>query len=274
MQLAEHAERLSEARRALLEKYLRGEMARGKVQPATIPKRGAKRAPLSRSQQQIWVHSQLAGAHLIYNEPITIHRHGELKVGALERSFAEITQRHEAWRTTFEWENDRGVQIVHEAPSYVSIPFDDLRNHPEKEIEALRLATEDARTPFNLERGPMYRLRLVRLSETEHRLFITLHHIIFDGISLYRVLLPELLTCYEAFASGSWPALPDLPIQYSDYALWQQESQIAPDHLSHWETALRDLPVLELETDRPRPPMQTYAGEWRDSKSRTRPRRG
>lgn len=271
MRPAEHAARLSEARRALLEKYLRGEMERGKTR--AIPKRRAERAPLSYSQQQIWLHSQLArpaaasdrgyngtDGSLIYNEPITIHRHGELNIPALERSFLEIVRRHEAWRTTFDWEADEAVQIVGEAPSKISIPCDDLRSHSDKETEALRLATEDARRPFDLSRGPMYRLRLVRLDEKDYRLFITLHHIIFDGVSLYRVFLPELLTFYEAFANRSWPAFPDLPIQYSDYALWQRESPVAPEHLSYWESVLRDLPALELKTDRPRPAAQTYAG--------------
>jgi amino acid adenylation domain-containing protein len=254
---------LSDARRALLQKYLRGELSRSDAKSAAIPKReGPGPAALSYSQQQIWLHSQLAGAHLIYNEPITIHRRGELNVSALECSFTEVVRRHEAWRTTFEWEGDRGVQIVREPPAHIKIPFVDLRRHSRPAEEALRLATEDARQPFDLTRGPMYRLRLVRLSDDEHRLFITLHHIIFDGVSLYRVLLPELLRLYKAFAKGKSPALPDLPIQYPDYAAWQRETieEIPPKQLAYWQRELRDLPVLELKTDRPRPPTQTYSG--------------
>ncbi len=254
---------LSETRRALLQKYLRGQMPRRETKPATISRRiDSGPAPLSYSQQQIWLHSQLAGAFLIYNEPITIHRHGPLNFGALERSFTEIVRRHEAWRATFEWKGDRAVQIVREPPAHVAIPFVDLRSHPQPEAEALRLATEDARQPFDLGRGPMYRLRLVRLSDQEYRLFITLHHIIFDGVSLYRVFLPELLTFYEAFAQGRTPTLPPLPIQYSDYAIWQRESveRLASDDLGWWEKVLGDAAVLELKTDRPRPVTQTYAG--------------
>jgi amino acid adenylation domain-containing protein len=262
MQPAEHAARLSEARRALLEKYLRGEMARQKSENAIIPRRGLERAPLSYSQQQIWLHSQLAGADLIYNEPITIHHHGELNVSALEQSFGEIVRRHEAWRTTFEWEGDNGVQIVQEAPANISIPFNDLRSHPRKEAEALRLATEDARRPFDLRRGPMYRPRLLRLSERDYRLFIALHHIIFDGVSLYRIFVPELLACYEALVQERPVPLAELPIQYPDYAVWQRESiaRLAPEHLAYWEAVLRDLPDLELKTDRPRPATQTFTG--------------
>jgi amino acid adenylation domain-containing protein len=273
MELAEHAAGLSETRRALLEKYLRGEMARPKTKPALIPRRnGDGTAPLSSSQQQIWLHSQLArsvageggrdnGASLIYNEPITIHRRGELDVFALERSFTEMVWRHEAWRTTFHWEGERAVQIVHPAPTHIDIPFDDLRSHPHAEAEALRLATEDARRPFDLTRGPLYRLRLVRLRDDEHRLFITLHHIIFDGVSLYRVFLPELLVFYQALVEGRSPALAELPIQYSDYAWWQQQSlrHLPPEHFTYWREVLHDVPPLEVKPDHARA-TQTYAG--------------
>jgi len=161
MQPAEHHDRLSEARHALLEKYLRGEMTRRKAKPAVIPKRqGTGPAPLSYSQQQIWLHSQLAGTHLIYNEPITIHRHGELNISVLERSFTEIVKRHEAWRTTFHWNGERSVQIAHNPPTHIAIPFVDLRSHPQAEKEALRLATNDAQQPFDLARGPMGKVLL------------------------------------------------------------------------------------------------------------------
>jgi aspartate racemase len=210
----------------------------------------------------MWLHSQLAGGYQIYNEPITIHRRGELNVSALERSFSEIVRRHEAWRTTFQWEGDEPVQMVHPAPAHIEIPMTDLRAHPHPEQEGLRLATEDAHQPFDLTRGPMYRLRLVRLAEAEHRLYLTLHHIIFDGVSLYRVLLPELLAAYDAFARNESPALNELPIQYPDYAAWQRNSikEIPPEQLSYWKTVCDDLPVLDLKTDHPRPPTQTYAG--------------
>jgi aspartate racemase len=254
---------LSEARHALLQRYLRGGIARDDAKPATIPKRKESGpAPLSYSQQQIWLHSQLAGESLIYNEPVTIHRRGELDVSVLERSFREIVRRHEAWRTTFAWEGDQGVQIVQPPPARLEIPLVDLRSHPHPDGEALRLATEDARRPFDLARGPMYRLRLVRMGDAEHRLFLTLHHIIFDGVSLYRVLLPELVTLYEAFVKGESPQLVELSIQYPDYATWQRNSikEIPPEHFSYWQNALSALPVLDLKTDHRHLPAQTYAG--------------
>lgn len=248
---------VSEARRALLQKYLRG------AKSATIPKREEScPAPLSYPQRQIWLHSQLAAGWLIYNEPITIYRYGALDISALERSFREIIRRHEAWRTTFKWDGVECVQIVQPPPPRIEIPIVDLRSHPQPEAEALRLATADMHQPFDLAAGPMYRLRLVRLRDDEHRLYITLHHIIFDGVSLYRVLLPELVTAYEAFSKNESPPLPDLPIQYSDYANWQRKTvkEIPPEHLSYWKSTLADLPVLNLKTDHPRPSSQTYSG--------------
>lgn len=254
---------ISDARRALLQRYLRGVANSPAAPPATIPRRAeAGPAPLSPSQRQIWLHSQLAGDVKIYNEPITIQRDGPLDRNALERAFTEVVRRHEAWRTTFAWQGDRGVQIVQPAPVHIAIPFVDLRTHPKAEGEAIRLATEDALQPFDLARGPMYRLRLVRLTNDEHRLFLALHHIIFDGVSLYRVLLPELLACYEAFSKNETPNLAPLPIQYPDYSTWQHEpaQQPTPAQIAHWENALRNLPLLELPKDHPRPPAQTYAG--------------
>lgn len=257
---------LSEAKRALLRRYLSGAAGTSPApQPTSIPKRTESGpAPLSYSQQQIWLHSQLAGDALIYNEPITIHRYGELDRRALAQSFLEIVRRHEAWRTTFEWKGDQPVQIVQPAPSDIEIPFVDLRETAagEREPEAIRLATADALQPFDLAKGPMYRMRLVRLSDSEHRLFITLHHIIFDGVSLYRVLLPELQMLYEASARSESVSLAPLPIQYPDYAVWQRSSlkEISAEHLSFWQRICHDLPVLDLSTDHPRPPSQTYAG--------------
>src|ERR1700731_2717158 len=256
---------LSEARCALLQRYLRGAGVESGARPTVIPRRkGSGPAPLSYSQQQIWLHSQMAGDALIYNEPITIHRHGELDRAALVRSFLEIVHRHEEWRTTFEWKGDQPIQIVQPPPTDIEIPFVDLREIPaaEREREAIRLATADALLPFDLAKGPMYRMRLARLSDDQHRLFITLHHIIFDGVSLYHVLLPELLALYDGFSKNESPALAELPIQYPDYAVWQRDSikEISPDHLSYWQRVCDDLPVLDLPTDHPRPPSQTYAG--------------
>ncbi len=120
---------LSESRRALLERYLSGAKTATESKPVTIPKRNeTDPAPLSFSQQQIFVHSQLAGSALIYNEPVTIRHHGELNVPALERSLREIIRRHEAWRTTFEWKGEHAVQVVQPPPKRIEVPSIDLRD--------------------------------------------------------------------------------------------------------------------------------------------------
>ncbi|PZR74254.1 MAG: non-ribosomal peptide synthetase [Chthoniobacterales bacterium] len=253
-------------RRALLKEYLRKGLVRCDAKAAAIPRRkGSGPAPLSYGQEQVWLHSQLAGKTLIYNEAATIHRHGALDIVALERSFAEIVRRHEMWRTTFEWEGDRLVQIVRPPPASIRIPCDDLRALPrvEAEREAIRLATEDRHQPFDLAQGPMYRPRLVRLCDDEHRLFLTLHHIIFDGVSLYRVFLPELQTLYEAFSRNESAALRELPIQYADYAEWQRGTveRALPKEIPYWKALLEDVPVLDLMKGHPRPAVQTYTGE-------------
>ena len=256
----------SDARRALLKGYLRGGAARGRVAAPSIPRRkGTGPAPLSYGQQQIWLHSQFAGEALIYNEPVTIHRHGELDRDALEQSFTEIVRKHEAWRTIFQWNGSEPAQIVLPPPARIRIPFADLRSlpEPEREKEALRLATEDAVRPFDLSQGPMYRPRLVRMRDDEHLLFIALHHIIFDGVSLYRIFLPELQELYEAHSRGRSIPLAPLPVQYPDFALWHRDfvERELPKELPYWTSIFEDLPELNFQPDHPRPLAATHAGE-------------
>ncbi len=261
-----------------------------------IPKRvEGMPLPLSFGQQQLWLLSQLVADTPVYNECVTIYLPGTLTIAALEQSLNEIIRRHEAWRTTFPLLNGQPVQQIH---SYrpIILPLVDLSDTPEGEREAIRQATAMARQPFDLVNGPLLRPLLVRLSHTDHRLFLSLHHIIFDGFSLYQVLLPELHALYEACLHGrdqSFLAIPsdnaagvarsspihrggaqplgkegpydvDLPYQYADYALWQREwlqGQMLTDQLAFWKKQLAGAPAtLELPTDRPRPLVQTYRG--------------
>ena len=257
---------LPEAKRQLLEKYLRGDFGKpSQGLPPILPRTSRESAPLSYGQQQVWLHSQMAPNCPLYNEPVTIHRIGPLDVPALERAFNEIIRRHEAWRTSFQTVEGEPVQIVHPPPA-ITLPVSDLRGLPDevREAEALRLATEDSRCPLDMTRVPLFRARLVRLGEEEHRLFLTLSHIIFDGVAIYRVFLPELAALYEAFAEGKPSPIPELPIQYGDYAEWQRQV-IAPDalsgHMAYWRKQLAGpLPTLELPVDRPRPSTQTFRG--------------
>ncbi|MGA9545928.1 MAG: amino acid adenylation domain-containing protein [Candidatus Sulfotelmatobacter sp.] len=221
--------------------------------------------PLSYEQEQVWLHAQLATNLPLYNEPGTIRFLGALDVSALEKSFNEILRRHEAWRTCFEIVD--GVPVQKVQPSLkVSLPVLDLRALPaeRRESEALRIATEDARKPIDLTKAPLFRTRLMRLENEEYRLYLTLSHIIFDGFAIYRVLLPELSTLYESFAAGRQSPLPELSIQYADYACWQRrnitEETLAKD-LDYWKRELAGpLPESYLPVDRQRVGPQTFCG--------------
>src|SRR2546422_7855713 len=158
--------RLSEAKRRLLHKYLQGDFRRAPAGKAISPRPTGSIIPLSSGQQQLWLHAQLAAGFPVYNQPITVYRKGPLDVPALERSLNEIIRRHEAWRTTFTVVDGRPVQVINPAPT-MTLPVTDLRGLPEaeREREALRLATSDARQPFDLAQGPLLRARLVRLGD-------------------------------------------------------------------------------------------------------------
>jgi amino acid adenylation domain-containing protein len=255
----------SDAKRNLLEKYLRGEFG---AQPATlaIPRRRQNQTvPLSYTQEQAWLHAQLVPEVPLYNEPVTIHYSGELDVAGLERSFNEILRRHEAWRTRFTIADGQPVQEV-EANLTISLPVIDLRSLPkqQREAAALGIATADARNPIDLREFPLFRVKLIRLEDQEHRLYLTLSHLIFDGVAIYRVFLPELATLYKAYSQGKPSPLRELSIQYPDYTCWQRQS-MGPDalreHLAYWRKQLGpELPILDLPTDRPRPSVQTFRG--------------
>ena len=211
----------SEAKRALLEKYLRGDLPQPLRSASAITRRtSGSPAPTcsinwhstSFGQQQVWFLAQLAPDIPVYSECVTIHLPGPLDVVAFEQSFNEIIRRHEAWRSSFPTVDGQPIQMIH-PPSTLTLPVVDLRYLPEaeREAEALRRAREDARILFDLAQDPLLRATLMRLSDLEHRLFLTLHQSIFDGVSLYRVFLPELRTLYEAFSSGKPSGAHDNP---------------------------------------------------------------
>ena len=223
-------------------------------------------APLSSAQQQLWVHAQLVPEIPIYNEPLTIRHRGPLDVPTLEQTLTEIVRRHECWRTTFVLANGEPVQVVG-AVKPVKLQVVDLRELPEssREQEAKRLAVEDALRPFDLSQGPLYHALLVHLSDSEQRLFLTLHHIIFDGYSIYRVFLPELVAIYMAFSNGEPSPLPELATQYADFAVWEKEwlanGGRLDSQLDYWREQLGgNLPVLQFSSDHPRPAIQSFRG--------------
>ena len=260
----------SEAKRKLLEKYLRGNLIQdGGGDLAITPRPSSERAPLSLAQEQLWLRSQTAGIPPLHNESITLRRRGQLDVAVLERCITEIVRRHEIWRTTYDISNSRPFQVVHPATPLLPLPVVDLRSLPEahRESEALRLATKEAQRQFDLKRGPLLRAVVTRISDEDYRLSMTAHLSIVDGVSVYQVFPSELAQLYEAFSAGKPSPLPELSIQYADYAWWQRQRLTGRElqrQLDYWRKRLAgDPPVLQWPRDHPRPTVQTFRGSIR-----------
>ncbi|HKP12016.1 MAG TPA: amino acid adenylation domain-containing protein, partial [Blastocatellia bacterium] len=193
-----------------------------------------------------------------------IHLSGYLKVAALERCFNDIIRRHESLRTTFQTTEGRPVQVIADKLR-LELTGEDLSELPEAEREAAarERITAEAQTPFDLSQPPLMRTRLLRLGADEHILMLTLHHIISDGWSI-GIFLRELTTLYNSYAAGIPVALPELIIQYADFAHWQRQwlqGEVLDTQLAYWRRQLEVVAgVLDLPTDRPRPAAQTYRG--------------
>jgi amino acid adenylation domain-containing protein len=220
--------------------------------------------PASFAQRRLWLINQLEPASPAYNVPIGLRFHGRLDVLALERALAAIVTRHETLRTTFSLVDGEPVQVV-TRDAALQLPVLDLVAMPtaHREAEVQRLIDQEATHLFDLERGPLLRTRLLRLAPNEHVLLLVVHHIVFDGWSV-GVLFRELSECYRAFAIGDGPRLPELPVQYADYAVWQREwltGGLGERQLAYWRDQLAGAPVvLEIPTDFPRPPARSYQG--------------
>jgi NRPS condensation-like uncharacterized protein len=158
--------------------------------------------------------SRLAPDNPVYNDTVTIRKDGHFDVDAFRLAFNEIVRRHEIWRSTFEVVGGEPMQVVQQAPT-LELPVLDLSgmSRSDAEKEAAAIVVEDARDPYELDRGPMIRPRLVRFADDHHRLCLALHHLVFDGFSLYRVVLPELIALYSAFVVSEPSPLRDPPIQ-------------------------------------------------------------
>ena len=221
--------------------------------------------PASYAQQRLWFLDRFEPNSPYYNIPCAVRLRGRLEHRALEQAINEIVRRQEALRTTFASSDGKPVQVI--VPRLaIAVPVVVLAHLPaaEREAEALRLATAEARKPFDLSAGPLLRVTLLRLDEAEHMALVTMHHIISDGWSI-GVFVGELATLYDAFSRGEGTSpLPDLPIQYADFACWQQEwiqGTVLEQHLAYWRERLATLPpVLELPADRPRPAVITNRG--------------
>jgi amino acid adenylation domain-containing protein/non-ribosomal peptide synthase protein (TIGR01720 family) len=232
--------------------------------PPIVPVPRSGPLPLSFAQQGLWFLDQLEPDSPAYNIPAAIRLSGKLDVKALERSLNEIIHRHEVLRTRFVAIEGRPAQVI--VPYLkLALVVIELSHLPDRQRgeDALHLAAEDARQPFDLTQAPLLRASLLRLSECEHVLLFTLHHIITDEWSM-AVLMREMGMLYEAFSRGEESPLEDLSIQYADYATWQREwlrGEAQEKELSYWKKQLAGSPpVLELPADRPRPAVQSYRG--------------
>jgi amino acid adenylation domain-containing protein len=221
------------------------------------------RMPLSFAQQRLWFIDQLEPGGATYNIPGAVRLEGMLDLDVLESVINEIIRRHEVLRTRIEVEEGRPAQAIDEwEPRRLEV--EDLTGLPgqEREEEVRKIAKEEARTGFDLGRGPLLRVKILKLGEDEHALLYTMHHIISDGWSM-GILVRELRELYAAMSEGKGSPLPELPIQYADYAVWQREylaGGALETDVRYWKEQLRDAAVMELPSDRPRPAAPSYRG--------------
>jgi hypothetical protein len=230
----------------------------------TEPTRGGA-IPLSFAQQRLWFLAQMEGVSQAYHIPFGVRLKGKLDSAALRKALDGIMSRHEALRTTFESLDGEPVQrIIAVEESSFHLAEHDIRDHVDAERELDGWIGEEASAKFDLEAGPLIRGRLIREADDEHVLLITMHHIVSDGWSM-GVLVKELSVLYGAFLRGADDPLPELKLQYADYAVWQRkwiEGEILRQQAEYWNTVLVGAPaLLELATDHPRPAQQEYAGE-------------
>ncbi|WP_407882763.1 amino acid adenylation domain-containing protein, partial [Scytonema sp. NUACC26] len=219
--------------------------------------------PLSFAQQRLWFLNQLQPDSCAYNIPVAIRLTGRLNIIALMQSFNEIVHRHSVIRTTFASATGQLIQQI--TPTLdLNVPVVDLRYLPKvkREVEVECLTIQEAQQPFDLAQGPLLRVTLLKLTETEHVVLLTMHHIISDGWSM-GIFIRELAALYKALDSGQPSPLPELPIQYADFALWQRQwlqGKVLEAQLVYWQRQLSGCPVLQLPTNRPRPAIQTFQG--------------
>jgi hypothetical protein len=255
---------ISPKKRALIEAMLRKEGVVSAVADQ-IPSRGDRGpAPLSFAQQRLWFFDQFEPGSPVYNLTAPIAFEGNLDIAALERAFNVIVQRHEAIRTTFDFRDGQPVQVIAPAQT-IGMRLIDLSHLQQDEQRAKTegILCEESNSPFDLKQGPLLRTTLLRIHDKKHILLFAVHHIVSDAWST-GLLIHELGELYSAFVAGRTPNLPELRIQYSDFAVWQRQwlqGAVLNEQLSYWKKQLgNNLPVLELPADRPRPPLQTFRG--------------
>jgi hypothetical protein len=263
--LAARQAQLTPAKQALFADLLR---AVGTPRVETLPRRTeAGPAPLALAQQRLWFIEQLKPESPLYNIPVALRVEGPLDVAVLAACFAEIVRRHEALRTVFAEVAGEPAQVIRPATG-MQTPVVDLSALPLTRCEelALVLTSAEAARPFRLTQGPLLRTALLRLGAQHHVALITMHHIVSDGWSM-RLLVRETTALYAAFAEGKPSPLPELPVQYADFAAWQRsclQGEVLEGEIAYWRRQLAGLPpVLDLPFDHPRPPVQSFRGAAR-----------
>ena len=270
--LAQQLSALTGAKRALLELQLMKKQQRKEKTRQSITARNLKAAPLSYNQQGLWVLNQLMPGESVYHSPTAARLRGKLDVPALRKALQAIVARHDDLRTIFRIVDGEPKQLVQDFT--LAVPLIDLStsDDAQREAEALNILRHEARRPFDLSAGPLIRAVIVRMREDEHILLVTLHHIITDGWS-FGIIHRELSSFYEAFVAGRPSPFAELPIQYSDYAMWQREwfeGEVYESQLAYWKKQFATVPpALELPADHPRPSVQAYRAFRGDQQSIT-----
>lgn len=258
---------LSAVKRALLEKQLQGKVGQASDSQSIRRRSGAPPALLSFAQQRLFFVQQWEGNSPVYNIPAAVRLTGVLNAETLRQVFKEIIRRHEILRTIFSEGEDGATQTVIPEVSY-TWPCIDLRSLPEttREREIRNWALRESLCSFDLTQGPLLRISLWQLDAEQHLLLVTMHHIVSDEWST-RILIKEVSALYEAFSNGTASSLPELPIQYADFAQWQREwlqGDVLQQQLDYWRKQLEGSPgALDLPSDHQRPPIQTHRGARR-----------
>ncbi|HEU4325820.1 MAG TPA: amino acid adenylation domain-containing protein [Roseiflexaceae bacterium] len=257
---------LSPEQRALLARRARQRLG-GEPRTQAIPvqprMREASRFPASSGQRQLWFLSELQPDSTAYNDPVALELSGALNITALVGALQALIDRHESLRTTFALDGGELVQVV-AAARKLRVDIHDVQGHPPeaRRAEAQRFLSACAARPFDLTAGPLFRVDLLRLGQDQHILLLALHHIISDGWS-WSVALGDLGSLYRAALAGEAADLPELRIQYADYAVWQRgwrQGEALEEQRTFWRQQLADLPTLDLPTDRPRPALLSPNG--------------
>ncbi|MBR8833343.1 MAG: amino acid adenylation domain-containing protein [Stigonema ocellatum SAG 48.90 = DSM 106950] len=256
-------EALSPEKRELVLQKLKKQSPQNHTPPLT-PISRKQPLPLSFAQQRLWFLDQLEGENCVYNVPFFWQISGFLNTSALEQAITAIVQRHEVLRTTFSFVDESPIQVIHATPKLMMHVLDWRQLTEQDQLnKAQQLAIEELQQPFDLSNPPLLRVKLLQFTDQSHLLLLVIHHIVCDGWSM-QIFRRELFTLYNAFCAGEPSPLPELSLQYADFAHWQRQwlqGEVLQTQLNYWQKQLAEVPpLLELPTDRPRPSVQSFKG--------------